>query len=81
MEAYAGRAAMEAYALKLKEKGRKTDLFKLMEERGRERVTSGVWARALEHHDKLAGEILDSRCGGARPRASPRRSTCWMWRA
>ena len=59
MEAYAGRASMEAYALKMKEKGRKTDLFKLMEERERTRVTSGVWARALEHKDKLAIEIVD----------------------
>jgi glucokinase len=59
MEAYAGRASMEAYALKMKEKGRKTDLFKLMEERDRTRVTSGVWARALEHGDKLAIEIID----------------------
>ena len=59
MEAYAGRASMEAHALRLKEKGRKTDLFKLMEERERTRVTSGVWARALEHKDKLAIEIVD----------------------
>ena len=59
MEAYAGRASMEAYALKMKEKGRKTDLFKLMEERERTRLTSGVWARALEHKDKLATEIID----------------------
>jgi glucokinase len=59
MEAYAGRASMEAYAHKQSEKGRKTDLFKLMEERERTRVTSGVWARALDHGDKLAIEIVD----------------------
>jgi glucokinase len=60
MEAYAGRAAMELHARKLhEEKGHKTDLFKLMRERGRERLTSGIWARALEHHDKLAVEIVD----------------------
>jgi glucokinase len=59
MEAYAGRAAMEGYALKMREKGRKTDLFKLMEERERTRLTSGVWSRALDHGDKLAGEIID----------------------
>jgi len=60
MEAYAGRAAMEAHARKLhEEEGRKTDLFKLMHERERERLTSGIWARALEHHDKLATEIID----------------------
>jgi len=60
MEAYAGRAAMEAHARKLhEEKGRKTDLFKLMHERERERLTSGIWMRALEHYDKLATEIVD----------------------
>ncbi|MBA3809542.1 MAG: ROK family protein [Solirubrobacterales bacterium] len=60
MEAYAGRGAMEIYARKLhKDKGRKTDLFKLMKEHERTRLTSGIWARALEKHDKLATEILD----------------------
>jgi glucokinase len=60
MEAYAGRASMEGYARKLhEEKGRKTDLFKLMEKHGRERLTSGIWARALHDGDKLAIEIVD----------------------
>ena len=49
MEAYAGRAAMEARARKRDEKGSKTDLFKLMKERGRTRLTSAIWAHALEH--------------------------------
>lgn len=60
MEAYAGRASMEAHARHLHEdKGRKTDLFKLMRERERERLTSGIWSRALEHGDKLAIEIVN----------------------
>ncbi len=60
MEAYAGRAAMELHVRKLhEEKGRKTDLFKLMEEHGRTRLTSGIWARALEREDKLAIQMLD----------------------
>jgi glucokinase len=60
MEAYAGRGSMEAYARKLhEEKGRKTDLFKLMSEHERTRVTSGIWARALEHEDKLATHVID----------------------
>jgi glucokinase len=59
MEAYAGRASMEEHARRLVEKGRKTDLFKLMQERERTRVTSGVWARALDHGDKLAQQIID----------------------
>jgi glucokinase len=65
MEAYAGRAAMELHARKLyEEKGHhKTDLFKLMREHERERLTSGIWARALDRHDKLATEIIDRAVG------------------
>jgi glucokinase len=60
MEAYAGRAAMEAYVRRLhEEKGRKTELFKLMEEHDRTRLTSGIWARALDHGDRLAIGVLD----------------------
>jgi glucokinase len=63
MEAYAGRAAMEEHVKRLVEKGRKTDLFKLMTERGRTRLTSGVWARALDHGDKLAQQLIDRAVG------------------
>jgi glucokinase len=60
MEAYAGRAAMELHVRKLhEEKGHKTDLFKLMEQHERTRLTSGIWARALEREDKLAIQVLD----------------------
>jgi glucokinase len=59
MEAYAGRGAMEIRARRLHERGRKTDLFKIMEKRGRTRLTSGVWARALEHGDELATELIE----------------------
>ena len=60
MEAYAGRAAMERRARREHEKGRRTDLFELMRHHDRDRLTSGVWERALNHGDKLAGELLDS---------------------
>jgi glucokinase len=59
MEAYAGRAAMEARARKRADKGEKTKLFKIMEERGRTRLTSSVWAHALEKEDKLAEELIN----------------------
>jgi len=60
MEAYAGRASMEAHARRLhEEKGRKTDLFELMAEHKRTRLTSSVWARALEHGDKLTIHVVD----------------------
>src|SRR4051794_41142139 len=59
MEAYAGRGAMEARARRRVEKGEKTHLFKIMEERGRDRLSSGIWERALARGDKLAQELLD----------------------
>jgi len=59
MEAYAGRAAMEARARKLHDDGRKTELFKTMRKHGRDRLTSGIWERALETGDKLARELID----------------------
>ena len=59
LEAYAGRAAMEARARKLHARGAKTKLFELAAEHGRERLTSGIWERALEHGDKLATKLID----------------------
>ncbi|HEY7074427.1 MAG TPA: ROK family protein [Solirubrobacteraceae bacterium] len=59
MEAYAGRAMLEARARRRHEKGEKTRLFKIMEERNRPRLTSGVWNRALGAGDKLAQELID----------------------
>jgi glucokinase len=59
MEAYAGRYAMELRARKLHEDGRKTSLFKIMNERNRPRLTSGIWSRALDRDDSLAHELVD----------------------
>ncbi len=59
MEAYAGRAAMEIKARKEKSRGAKTDLFKLMKKHERDRLTSGIWARALKRNDPLAEKLLD----------------------
>src|SRR5918995_329507 len=59
MEAYAGRGSMELRARRRANRGEKTVLFKIMEERGRTRLTSGVWARALEKGDPLARRLLD----------------------
>ena len=59
VEAYAGRAAMEARARREVDKGVKTDLFKLMKQRGRARLTSSVWWHAYEHQDPLTTELLD----------------------
>jgi glucokinase len=59
MEAYAGRAAMEARARRHHDDGEKTVLFEIMEERGRTRLTSGVWSRALQHEDAMAERMVE----------------------
>jgi glucokinase len=59
MEAYAGRASMEARARKLVAKGEKTNLFEIAQKRGRDRLTAGIWWRAAQHGDKMALELLD----------------------
>ncbi len=59
LEAYSGRAAMEIEARKRQKKGEKTDLFKIMRKKDRDRLTSGIWARAIEHEDKMAEQLID----------------------
>jgi glucokinase len=59
MEAYAGRMAMESRARREADNDAKTDLFKLMKERGRTRLTSSVWAHALAQEDPLATELIE----------------------
>ena len=57
VEAYAGRGALEERARELA-KERPTVLFELMEKRGRDRLTSGVWLRALNAGDRVAEELI-----------------------
>jgi glucokinase len=59
VEAYAGRGSMEQRARDEVENGAKTDLFKLMEKRGRDRLSSGIWERALDKNDTLAEKLID----------------------
>jgi glucokinase len=49
---------MERKARKAVAGGTKTDLFDLMEKHGRQRLTSGIWARALDRNDKLAEKLV-----------------------
>jgi glucokinase len=58
MEAYAGRAAMEARARREHEKGTETEIFKIMEKRGKDRLTSSVWEHALREGDALTESLL-----------------------
>jgi glucokinase len=59
MEAYAGRIAMEGKAREEMEKGTQTNLFELAEKHGKDRLSSGIWERALDHGDDLAKRLMD----------------------
>lgn len=59
LEAYAGRAAMEAEARRRIDRGKHSDLIKIMEKKDRTRMSSGVWAKALEKGDHLAEHLVD----------------------
>ena len=59
LEAYAGRGSMEVHARKLVEEGEETHLFDIMEKKGRTRLSSGVWADALEKDDKMAHKLVE----------------------
>lgn len=58
VEAYAGRGALEERA-RHEARKRKTVLFDLQRKRGRDRLTSGVWLRALDAGDEVARDLLD----------------------
>ena len=58
LEAYAGRAAMEAKARHEQSQGVKTELFEIMEKRGKDRLTSSVWEHALREGDALTESLL-----------------------
>jgi glucokinase len=60
MEAYAGRGAMEVRAREKVASGEKTVLFEIMQEKGKPRLASGIWERALQRGDKLAHKLVDS---------------------
>ena len=59
LEAYAGRARMEATALRWQKGGHTTRLFDIMRKKGRDRVTSGVIAEALDRGDEVTVRLID----------------------
>jgi glucokinase len=58
IEAYAGRAAMERTAEQAASGGRATELFAIRDDKGKERLTSAVWSKALKNDDPLATELV-----------------------
>ena len=59
LEAYAGRSSMERRARALAGSGQKTVLFHIMEKKGRQRLSSGVYASALSKGDKMTRQLID----------------------
>ena len=51
-------AAVRSRSALARSRGRPTVLFELMEKRGRDRLTSGVWLRALQAGDDVAEELI-----------------------
>ena len=58
LEAYAGRASMQAKAERLVAAGDHTVLFELMAEHGKDRMTSGIIDRALKHGDAMTERLI-----------------------
>jgi glucokinase len=59
VEAYAGRVALERAARAAAAAGRPTQLLAIQQRLGRPRMTSGVFATALEAGDPLAHELIE----------------------
>ena len=59
VEAYAGRGQMEGWAARRHADGKHTELFAIARRRGKERLTSSVWARAYHDGDRVAIRALD----------------------
>lgn len=58
LEAYAGRASMQAKAERLVAEGQHTVLFDLMAQHGKDRMTSGIIDRALKHGDAMTERLM-----------------------
>lgn len=63
VEAYAGRANMEAMVERLVAEGGSTQMYELREEKGKNRFTSGVWKAALKAGDEVATAVVDEAVG------------------
>jgi len=59
LEAYAGRASIEAAARRRQKQGHRTILFEIMKHKGRDRVTSSVVADALDKGDPVTTRLVD----------------------
>jgi glucokinase len=54
VEAYAGRKSMEGWVRRREARGERTSLLRLMDKHDKDRLTSGIWWRAVRDEDPLA---------------------------
>lgn len=59
VEAYAGRASLEAMVARYQAEGRPSAMAQIMADKGKDRLTSGVWKSALKAGDEVATELID----------------------
>lgn len=59
VEAYAGRASMERFAVRAASRGFDTNLLEIRDDKGKDRMTSSVWSKALDKDDPLATRLFD----------------------
>ncbi len=59
VEAYAGRRSMEGIAAAMVDAGKETSLFSIRDEVGKKKLTSKVWAQALDEGDELAHQLFE----------------------
>lgn len=60
LEAYAGRASMAERVQEAIDAGEETALATIKQEKGKDRLTSGVWRKALEAGDPVATRLMDT---------------------
>jgi glucokinase len=59
IEAYAGRRSLSGIVSSMVDAGRQTSLFDIQRDEHKRKLTSKVWARALDEGDELAMELFD----------------------
>jgi glucokinase len=59
IEAYAGRRSLSGIVTSMVDAGRHTSLFDIQRDENKPKLTSKVWARALDEGDELARELFD----------------------
>lgn len=60
IEAYAGRRAMESAVRRAMDAGATTSLYRIADQLGKDRLSSGVFRAALDEGDPLVADLVDS---------------------